>query len=107
MANEALHWIVQCAEEQGLALDDDFLAPYTPCFNSELHNSMGLKSRLLGRIVRPIGTSDPKSEGLHQATIDRQAMAELGYAPSNVANYMVTGIALTYNTTRVDRGNPC
>ncbi|MBI3568914.1 MAG: DUF2235 domain-containing protein [Gemmatimonadetes bacterium] len=107
LANEALHWIVECAKAEGLAVDDAFLAPYQACFNSVLHDSMSFKYRLLGTILRPIGKADSASEGLHQATEDRQHMTSLAYAPKNVADYKAAGGQRVYGTPNVARGQPC
>ena len=107
LANEALHWIVECAKTQGLVVDDAFLAPYLACFNSTIHDSMSLKYRMMGPILRPIGQADPTSEGLHQATVDRQAMATLAYSPANVAAHKASGGQRVYDTANIVRGKPC
>jgi uncharacterized protein (DUF2235 family) len=107
LANEALHWIVECAQQQGLGVDDPFLAPYKPCFNSILHDSMSLTFRVMGTTIRSIGTVDGETEGLHQTTLDRQNLAELKYAPQNVAAYVSSGGKRVYDTTRIVRGQPC
>ena len=107
LANEALHWIVQCAEACGLAVDKPFLTPYLPCFNGDLHDSMSLEYRIFGPLVRPIGEADPASEGLHHSTLDRIGMPTLSYTPQNVAAYRAAGGSRVYDTTRVPRGTPC
>jgi uncharacterized protein (DUF2235 family) len=104
LANEALHWIVECATQVGLAVDDPFLAPYKPCFNSVLHDSFTPEYRLLGSFVRPIGQADKTSEGLHRAVLDREKEPTLHYAPENVGAYTKTGAGRVYETTRVKRG---
>ena len=40
LANEALHWMIEKAEGQGLEFDQAFLSHYRPCFNSKLQDSM-------------------------------------------------------------------
>lgn len=40
LANEALHWMAEKAEEVGLEFDSKYLAHYLPCFNSTLNDSM-------------------------------------------------------------------
>lgn len=107
LANEALHWIVQCAEACGLAVDKPFLTPYLPCVNGNVHDSMSLEYRLFGPLVRPIGTTDAASEGLHRATLDRIGMSALSYTPQNVVAYQAAGGNRVYDTARVPRGTPC
>lgn len=103
LANEALHWIVEKAEQIGLELDAEFLKHYRPCFNSRLHDSMTALYRLMGEYVRPIGQHPNDGEGVHQSALDRMALSSLGYAPPNLHREVVK----TYNTLRIARGVAC
>ncbi|MHB8742710.1 MAG: DUF2235 domain-containing protein [Sulfuricaulis sp.] len=105
LANEALHWIVEKAEDCQLAVDAAYLTPYRPCFNSTLFESMTLKYRLLGQHVRTLGAQPQGNEVLHQAAIDRLQMSKLGYTPKNL-QAVATSMPKT-TTRRVARGTPC
>jgi len=107
LANEPLHWIVEKAEKQGLAFDGRFLAHYVPCFNSKLNDSMTPMYKLLGPYVRPIGRQIADGETVHQASLDRMALAECAYAPPNLRSSRNAGALGTSNTTRISRGTPC
>lgn len=108
VANEALHWIVEKAEHLGLEFDNDFLLHYTPCFNSELHNSMAAKYRVFGEYERPLGQHAADGEEVHQSALDRKALGALGYSPANLATYLSSANPVRVsNTTRLPRGTPC
>lgn len=119
LANEALHWIAGKAESLGLQLDQSYLQPFRPCFNSRRHDSMSLKYRLLGPYIRPIGRQLADGEAVHQATIDRRAYydgnttrpeswAEQKYAPENLETFLKANPTAAFaQTTRIARGTPC
>ena len=108
LANEALHWIVERAEAQGLRFDNVYLAPFRPCFNSNLNDSMTLMYRTMGPYVRPVGTQLPDGECIHQSVIDRQKLPQCKYSPSNLTAALSGSPPLpVVNTTRIPRGTPC
>ena len=104
VANEALHWIVEKAEALGLETDKKYLAHYLPCFNSDLHDSMSFKYRLMRKHVRPIGQNAADGEAVHKSALDRAALAECRYAP---ANLLSRAAVPTVDTQRIRRGEPC
>lgn len=106
MANEALHWIVGQAEALGLEFDAPFLANYWPCFNAQLHDSMTLLYKVMGRNVRPIGRQAADGEAIHQATLDRRNFPECAYDPENLRDG-AAGALPTVDTKRIARGKPC
>ena len=59
LANEALHWMVEQAEMLGLQVDHSYLAPFIPCFNSVLNESMTLMYRLFGQTVGQLAVMPP------------------------------------------------
>ena len=107
LANEALHWMVEKAEDRGLAFDRDYLKPFLPCFNGDLYDSMGLKYKVLGEYIRPIGEHKADGEMLHQSVLDRHAHAESKYQPENLKKYLAMGSPTVTTTTRTPRGTPC
>jgi uncharacterized protein (DUF2235 family) len=107
LANEALHWMVEKAEDAGLEFDSAYLQPFLPCFNSELIDSMTAKYRALGEYVRPLGEQKADGEMIHQSVIDRHNLAELKYAPGNLQKYLSAGPPVVTTTTRTPRGVPC
>ena len=116
LANEALHWMVEKAEALGLEFDSEYLAPFTPCFNSKRHDSMSLKYRVFGEYLRPVGVESADSEVVHKSSMDRRAYydgstrpepwAESRYAPPNLEKSIGAGIKVV-DTQRVPRGTPC
>jgi uncharacterized protein (DUF2235 family) len=84
LANEALYWIVSKAEKLGLVLDHDYLGHFEPHFDSRLHDSMSLKYRLFGPLLRPIGHQRADGECVHEAAIKRMTDARSKYAPENL-----------------------
>ena len=107
LANEALHWIAGKAQALGLAVDDDFLNHYLPCFNSVLHNSMSPLYTLMGPLLRPIGQALADGEALHQAALDRRLLPACSYAPQNLITAPAISALPVVNTTRIPRGTPC
>jgi uncharacterized protein (DUF2235 family) len=108
LANEALHWIVEKAENLGLEMDKAYLEHFTPCFNSKLHDSYGWQYNLAGgEHHRPIGNFTEHGECLHQATIDRRNLFA-NYRPQMLEKYLAKGNAPPYaQTRRIARGTPC
>ncbi len=108
LANEALHWLVEHAEQLGLAFDAEYLRHFTPCFNSTLHDSMSAMYRVMGPYVRPVAASAADGEAIHQSALDRMNYAPCAYQPENVmARQAAAGAATLVDTTRVARGTPC
>lgn len=119
LANEALHWMTEKAEAEGLEFDAAYLRPFTPCFNSKRHDSMSAKYRLFGNYVRPVGDHQHDGEIVHQSAMDRRAYydgrtqrpepwAEERYAPENLEQYLARRNPVVFaSTTRVSRGQPC
>jgi uncharacterized protein (DUF2235 family) len=108
LANEALHWIVEKAENLGLEMDSGYLEHFTPCFNSKLHDSYNFGYNLAGgKYHRPIGEFTAHGECLHQATIDRHKLFS-DYRPPMLEKYLAKGNAAPYaQTMRISRGTPC
>ena len=107
LANEALHWIVEKAEDQGLEFDKPFLEHYLPCLNSVLNASMTLMYKLMGPHKRPIGDHAAHGEAIHQSAIDRSNLRECEYDPQNLRVCLAAGNLRTINTQRITRGTPC
>lgn len=108
LANEALHWIAEKAEQLGLELDDQYLQFFRPCFNSTLNDSMTLGYRLFGQLIRPIGEHLNDGETLHRSTLDRKALADCHYRATNLEQFLSTVGALTpASTARIATGIPC
>jgi uncharacterized protein (DUF2235 family) len=107
LANEALHWVAEQAEVLGLALDQKYLDPFRPCFNSVLNDSMTPKFKLLGTHVRPVAAGTRTNEVVHQAALDRHNHASSRYAPSNLLDCLKSGRAKSTDSMRVKRGEPC
>lgn len=108
LANEAMYWIVGKAEAIGLELDTQYLAHFTPCFNSKLQDSMTMKYRLFGTHLRPIGNHLQDGEAVHQAAVDRWQLFT-DYRPKNLAAFLEgagNGRPLA-QTPNVARGEPC
>jgi uncharacterized protein (DUF2235 family) len=108
LANEALHWIVEKAEGLGLELDNAYLEPFKPCFNSVLQDSMTLTYKAIGQHVRPIGENPGDGELLHQSALDRRRLPECNYHAPNLEAFLATGNStIPARTTRVPTGVPC
>lgn len=107
LANEALHWMVEKAEQLGLEFDSTFLAHYLPCFNSVLNDSMSAMYRLVGPYLRPIGSHAGDGEAVHQSVIDRMNYDACRYTPENFRGAGHVPDLPIVNTQRVARGQPC
>ena len=108
LANEALHWMVEKAENLGLELDRSYLAHYTPCFNSVLNDSMTAMYKVMGPSVRTLGQNAANGEAVHQSAIDRRRLEECGYKPENLETVLANAATMkVVNTTRIARGTPC
>ncbi|MGI9238221.1 MAG: DUF2235 domain-containing protein [Woeseiaceae bacterium] len=84
LANEALHWIISKAKSVGLDVDSSYLEYFEPHCDSKLHDSMSMKYRLMGPGTRTIGAYSQHGECVHEATVNRLANADSGYAPKNL-----------------------
>ena len=108
LANEALHWMVEQAEQAGLSVDYDYLKPFRPCFNSVLNNSMTLMYRLFGRYTRPLGRHGADGEVVHQSVLDRMRLPECHYRPKNLVTFLREHPApMMTDTVATKRGTPC
>jgi hypothetical protein len=108
LANEALHWMVEKAENLGLEFDKPYLAHFLPCFNSVLNDSMTAMYKMMGPNVRTLGQHAADGEAVHQSAIDRKRLPECQYAPKNLETVLTNGGMLkVVNTTRIARGTPC
>lgn len=108
LANEALHWVVEKAEGLGLEFEAAYLEHFTPCFNSDLQDSMTLVHRALGSRTRTIGQHPDDGEAVHQSALDRRNLPACVYDPPNLKTLLArvnTPPAVT--TTRIPRGTPC
>ena len=106
LANEALHWMVEQAEQLGLQFDASYLAFFAPVYGSELKDSMTATYRVMGRHVRELGAHAAHGEAVHQAAVDRFRDARCNYRPANLAGYLDGGQARIVTTTRIERGRP-
>jgi len=108
LANEALHWVVEKAEQLGLEFDAAYLAHFSPCFNSVLKDSMTAMYRVMGPHVRTLGQHVADGETVHQSAIDRSSLPACAYDPANLKAHLAAGRpAQATNTTRIARGTPC
>jgi uncharacterized protein (DUF2235 family) len=108
LANEALHWIVEKAEQLGLEFDSEYLKHFLPCFNSKLQDSMTPLYRAMGLNIRSMGGRTNDGEAVHQSAIDRLHLPECQYAPTNLDGFLKgPGPIPITNTSRVPRGTPC
>ena len=110
LANEALHWVAEQAENLGLALDSAYLAKFEPHFDSVHHDSMStMMYRLMGPHERPIGNHLADGEVVHRSAMDRWDRPECHYRPANLGRYLQGDAALyppAADTHRVTRGQP-
>lgn len=107
LANEALHWIVEKAEQLGLEFDAAYLEHYLPCFNSVLNDSMTTMYRAMGPVVRAIGEQTGGEEAVHRTALDRMKLAECKYSPQNLRDCLTKRPLPEENTRRIERGTPC
>ena len=108
LANEALHWIVEKAEQLGLEFDAAYLAHFLPCFNSVLKDSMTAMYKIMGPHVRMLGEHAGDGEAIHQSALDRSNLPACAYDPPNLKAHLATASAVqAVGTTRIPRGIPC
>ena len=109
VANEALHWMVEKAEDLDLAVDEKYLSNYWPCFNTPLADSMSVKYRALGEYVRPLGAHAAHGEKLHKSVVDRLGFTAAKYQAANLDRWLASGPPPIVDTTvkRYKRGTPC
>jgi len=107
LANEALHWMVEKAEDRGLEFDSRYLGHYLPCFNSVLNDSLTLMYKVMGPIERTLGDHTADGEAIHQSALDRKNLPDCAYDPSNLHPYLISGNPRVTNTQRIARGTPC
>jgi uncharacterized protein (DUF2235 family) len=108
LANEALHWIVEKAENLGLQFDKKYLEHFLPCFNSVLNNSMTTMYKVMGTNLRKLGRHPADGEVVHQSAIDRKHLSECQYAPENLESVLKSGGNISViNTMRIKRGIKC
>jgi hypothetical protein len=108
LANEALHWIVEKAENLGIEFDSAYRNHFTPCFNWALHDSMTATYRVLGQHLRPICSHPSDGELLHKSAADRRNLARCQYDAENLEVFLTQGgPASPATTTRVPTGTLC
>jgi hypothetical protein len=108
LANEALHWVVEQAERLGLEADSSYLAHFRPCFNSVLHDSMTTPYKVMKPCTRKIGMHWADGEAIHQSVVDRNALAECDYNPTELTTHLAdTNKSVIVDTGRIPRGKPC
>lgn len=115
LANEALHWIVEKAEELGLEFNKkEYLEYFTPCFNSVLQDSMTWWYWLLWPFTREIGKHPEDGESVHRSAIDRVKHADCDYHPQNLEKCLNKDLVPKHpkklpivDTTIIPRGKPC
>jgi len=88
LANLALHWIVGRASELGLEFDQTYLAPFKGVPESVLHDSMTLKFKAMGSVMRGIGKSKNGREAIHASVLSRMERPESKYSPHNVLEFL-------------------
>lgn len=103
LANEALHWMVEKAEDCGLEFDKPFLQHYEPHHDSVLNDSMAPLYRVFGSYERPIGHQAADGEMIHQSVLDRMQSPTCHYDPSNVRKYLARGTPRVVKTSRISR----
>lgn len=88
LADVALVWMRDHAEQRGLAFDHGYFDRYIrPDIGGRLHDSSSWPMRLLGKQPRAIAAS-AGPELLHASVRERWAREDLGYRPANVAAYL-------------------
>ncbi len=107
LANEALHWMVEKAENLGLEFDKPFMQHYRACFNSVLNDSMSPIYKVREAYIRIIGQHLADGEAIHQSAIDRMYLQECQYNPQNLRDYLSRNSPVIRNTQRIPRGSPC
>ncbi|MCB2173883.1 DUF2235 domain-containing protein [bacterium] len=107
LANEALHWMVEKAENLDLEFAVTHLGHYRPCFNSNLNDSVTTFYKLMGPVQRKLGEHAGHGEAIHQSALDRRNLPECAYDPDNLKRYLASGSAPVVNTHRIARGTPC
>ncbi|HYR37412.1 MAG TPA: DUF2235 domain-containing protein [Burkholderiales bacterium] len=106
VANEALHWMIEKAGHLGMEFDKGYLAHYTACFNSKVHDSMSTMYKLMRKYLRPIGDNLAHGEAIHQSALDRMKLAECDYHPGNLEAAVARG-NVPVVSTQGRTGKPC
>ena len=84
LANNALNYMVEKAEQCGLEFDyENYLQFYQGSWDSELRNSMTLKYRLFGRRYRNISLNDDSHQTIDPSVFDR-IKKDPAYLPNNL-----------------------
>jgi uncharacterized protein (DUF2235 family) len=89
-ANNALHWIVEKAEDLGLEFDHEALDHYAPYPSGTKHESMTTFYRPLGVLQRPIGAHRAHGEALH-SSVRKRYDADKDYRPKNLPESLLDG----------------
>jgi uncharacterized protein (DUF2235 family) len=92
LANEALHWVVSKAVALGLDVDREYLSFFAPHYDSVLHDSMSVKYRLFGPLLRAIGEHRSDGECVHASAIARTNHHESKYSPQNLRPFIGGGV---------------
>ncbi|HKR63472.1 MAG TPA: DUF2235 domain-containing protein [Thermoanaerobaculia bacterium] len=93
LANIALQWILDGAKEEGLKLDDTFLAHYEPHPEAEIYESWTTKFKMLETVLlrrgkgrRPISGANAD---LHDSVIEKMRI-DAKYRPDNAIEFLAT-----------------
>lgn len=89
-ANNALHWLVEKAEDRGLEFDHAALDRYEPHDDGKLFESMTAFYRPLGVLNRPLGSHREHGEMLH-ASVERRYRGDISYRPKNLTSDLLPG----------------
>jgi uncharacterized protein (DUF2235 family) len=89
-ANNALHWMVEKAEDLGLVFDHVALDKYEPHADGKLFESMTAFYRPLGLLQRTIGEYRAHGEALHASVVQRYR-ADAKYRPKNLGAELLEG----------------
>lgn len=86
-ANHALHWMLDLAGAEGLALDHDYLMPFGSRPAEPLHDSMSALYRVLGPRQRTIGETPDGRETVHPS-VHARMQAVPDYRPPNLVRWL-------------------
>ena len=91
LADEAFLWMVERAEECGLAFDPRYLQERVRANPmSTLRDSHVGLYRLGRRYLRPMGEASPQDEALHSSALHRYSTEAAAYRPRNLGMYIAS-----------------
>lgn len=86
LANEALHWIVEKAENAGLEFNKEYLKYFRPSFDSWLNDEFKGLITWRGELLRAPGLHLEDGECVHPSVIDRLSLPESDFCPDSDLN---------------------